>query len=84
LIGSQRVLKDIPVNFAAVPGLDWSPLNVGSASKFSVRLITDLVIPPQVSFRLNLRCTAASFAAATNLSVAFKGFGVLFNPQSTL
>lgn len=84
LIGSQKVLKDIPITFATNAGLDWSPLNIGSTTRFSVRLITDLVIPPQVSFRLNLRSAPAAFAANTTVAVALKGFGVLFNPQSTL
>lgn len=84
LIGSQRVLKDVPIQFATRPGLDWSPLNSGNQTKFSVRLITDLVIPPQVSFRLNLRSAPGSYAADTAISVALKGFGVLFNPQNTL
>jgi hypothetical protein len=84
IIGSQKVLKDIPITFATNAGLDWSPLNAGSSSRFSVRLITDLVIPPQVSFRLNLRCAPGAFANATTVAVGLKGFGVLFNPQNTL
>lgn len=84
LIGSQKVLKDLPILFSTVPGLDWSPLNTGSTSKFSVRLITDLIIPPQVSFRMNLRMPAGTFANGTTVQVALKGFGVLFNPQTTL
>jgi len=83
-IGNQRVLKDYPIYFAAVVGLDPSPLNLNSGSNFSVRLVTNLVIPPQVTFKLELKCEAGAFADATIISASTKGVGVLFNPQTSL
>ncbi len=82
-IGSQRVIKDLPVYFSAIPGLDVSPLNVGNGNNFTSRLVTNLVIPPQVTFKMSLKVEPGALQLS-NLRAAFKGVGVLFNPDISL
>lgn len=83
-IGTLKVVKDLPVHFAAYAGTDWQPLNRGTTTRFSVRLVTNVTIPAQVEFKVVLKSAAATFTDATVLNVALKGFGVLFNSQTSL
>lgn len=84
IVGSQEVVKNMPLHFSPVAGLDVSPLSKGSSSSWAFRMVTDIVIPPQVSFKVRVRMQAGSFADASNLGCALKGFGTLFNPENSL
>jgi len=83
LIGNNRVIKDLPLwafgGLTAVNNLN--PTN--STNTTGIRLLTNLVIPPQVQFICNLR-TPLSPAAAQGITfrVYFKGYGKLFNPRN--
>ena len=85
VIGSQEVVRNVPLQFLAVNALNYGgPLSSNDAQTFNIRMITDLVIPPQVNFKAVVKMEAGALPAASNMGVAFKGFGVLFNPQASL
>ena len=83
LIGNNRVVKDLPLwafgGFTAINNLNPTT-NTAIAG---IRLLTNIVIPPQVQFTCNLR-TPQSPAAAAGITfrVYFKGYGKLFNPRN--
>jgi hypothetical protein len=85
LIGNNRVVKSLPLftgsGFTIINNLN--PTN--SANYSAVRLLTNIVIPPQIQFFVNITLPAAPSAAATKdaiLRVALKGYGKLFNPRN--
>jgi hypothetical protein len=92
-IGNNRVIKDLPLFMAG----SFSPLNninpiSSSADNFisrrigAMRLFTNIVIPPQVQFYMNVRIPAlGADAAEQNINVYrayLKGYGKLFNPRN--
>jgi hypothetical protein len=83
LIGNNRVVKDLPLwafgGFTAINNLN--PAN--NTAITGIRLLTNIVIPPQVQFICNLR-TPQSPAAQQSVTyrVYFKGYGKLFNPRN--
>lgn len=85
LIGNNRVVKSLPLftgsGFTIINNLN--PTN--SANYSAVRLLTNIVIPPQIQFFVNITLPAAPSTAATKdaiLRVALKGYGKLFNPRN--
>lgn len=85
LIGNNRVVKSLPLftgsGFTIINNLN--PTNNNNYS--AVRLLTNIVIPPQIQFFVNITLPAAPSAAATKdaiLRVALKGYGKLFNPRN--
>ena len=83
LIGNNRVIKDLPL-WAAGGLTAINNLNPANTTALTgIRLLTNLVIPPQVQFVCNLR-TPLSPAAAQGITfrVYFKGYGKLFNPRN--
>lgn len=92
VIGNQRVVKDLPL-FA---GGSVTPINnlnvrtnvVDENKRYNVmRLFTNIVIPPQVQFFVNLRAPWAPTAATADQSADvlrcyLKGYGKLFNPRN--
>ena len=91
VIGNNQVIKQLPL----LAGSTISPINnlnqktsiSNEARRYvSVRLFTNIVIPPQVQFFVNLRLPFAP-SAAPNLSMSalrcyLKGYGKLFNPRN--
>jgi hypothetical protein len=92
-IGNNRVIKDLPMFLAGT----FSPLNninpVSSSADNLVgqrigamRLFTNIVIPPQVQFYMNIKIpTLGTNAENQNISiyrVYLKGYGKLFNPRN--
>lgn len=84
-VGNQRVLKDLPLScFSQAP---INPLNtpgVTNPYKFtSVRLRTNIVIPPQVQFRCDFQLPFATGTSQlpVNFKLSVKGYGKLFNPR---
>ena len=91
IVGNNRVVKDLPI-FA---GSTVSPINnINSkttvtnetARYVAVRLFTNIVIPPQIQFFVNLRLPIAPSNAAGQganaLRCYLKGYGKLFNPRN--
>lgn len=84
-IGNNRVLKAVPL-FA---GWYVSSINnlagLADTTQLSMRLRTNIVIPPQVQFKAELRINGTFGAVApnqANLGMYVKGYGKLFNPRN--
>jgi len=85
LIGNNRVVKSLPLftgsGFTIINNLN--PTNNNNYS--AIRLFTNIVIPPQIQFFVNITLPNAPSAAATKdaiFRVALKGYGKLFNPRN--
>jgi hypothetical protein len=91
VIGNNQVIKQLPL----LAGSTISPINnlnqktsISNEAKryIAIRLFTNIVIPPQIQFFVNLRLPFAPSGAA-NLSMSalrcyLKGYGKLFNPRN--
>lgn len=91
VVGNNQVIKALPL----LAGSTISPINninqktsISNESKryLSVRLFTNIVIPPQIQFFVNLRLPFAP-SNAPNVSMSalrcyLKGYGKLFNPRN--
>jgi hypothetical protein len=91
-VGNNKVIKDFPL-FAMTETMSINnfPSFTGSGSDalskrlLAVRFFTNIVIPPQVQFSVNLKCPIAPTAEANLdavLRVYIKGYGKLFNPRN--
>jgi hypothetical protein len=92
-IGNNRVLKDLPLlvgqTTTAVNNINTitsQTQNTNNARFLSIRLMTNIVIPPQIQFYANLRLPfgGANLAGAGigPLRMYVKGYGKLFNPRN--
>jgi hypothetical protein len=92
-IGNNRVIKDLPL-FAGGDILGINNLNMSTSSTSNLagsrylgfRLLTNIVIPPQIQFYATLLLpfgggTGANLGFA-NLRMYVKGYGKLFNPRN--
>jgi hypothetical protein len=92
-IGNNRVIKDLPL-FAGGDILGINNLNMSTSSTTNLagsrylgfRLLTNIVIPPQIQFYATLLLpfgggTGANLGFA-NLRMYVKGYGKLFNPRN--
>jgi len=85
-VGNQCVIKDLPLMFnAGIKGTDYARISSGStrASEVEIRLLTDIVIPPQVSFHATLQCSSTPTAENDNVTLGFRGYGVIFSAGNT-
>jgi len=86
-VGNQVVLKDFNVAFNCTSrGVSFDRLHSGltSAVLVEVRLLTDIVIPPQVNFKATLELAEGSqVLEGENITLGFKGYGVIFSAGST-
>lgn len=91
-VGNNRVIKDFPL-FAMtdVMAINNFPSFTGSSTELiarrllAVRFMTNIVIPPQVQFSVNLKCPIAPTAdpnVDAILRCYIKGYGKLFNPRN--
>jgi hypothetical protein len=91
VVGNQRVVKDLPL----LAGSTISPINNintkisgTDAGAFNcMRLFTNIIIPPQIQFFVNVRLPYAPVAAEAGEAMSFvrcylKGYGKLFNPRN--
>lgn len=81
-VGNQVVLKDFDPSFnASNKGLSFDRLHSGlnSASNIEVRLLTDIVIPPQVNFKATLQLANNLLALNDDITIVFKGYGRIFS-----
>jgi len=81
-VGNQVVLKDFDPSFnATTRGLAFDRLHSGfnSGQNVEVRLLTEIVIPPQVNFKADLQLSNLGILANDDLTIIFKGYGRIFS-----
>jgi len=81
-VGNQVVLKDFDPSFnSSSRGLSFDRLHSGfnSTTNLEVRLLTEIVIPPQVNFKAELQLANALIAAEDDITIVFKGYGRIFS-----
>jgi hypothetical protein len=82
-VGNQVVVKDFDPSFnASNRGLSFDRLHSGfnSTSNLELRLLTDIVIPPQVNFKATLQLSdAVNVALNDDVTIIFKGYGRIFS-----
>ncbi len=81
-VGNQVVLKDFDPSFnCSSRGLAFDRLHSGfnSTVNLEVRLLTEIVIPPQVNFKAELELANALLAADDDVTIILKGYGRIFS-----
>ena len=81
-VGNQVVLKDFDPSFNSTNrGLAFDRLHSGfnNGNNIEVRLLTEIVIPPQVNFKATLQVSNALVAVNDDITVIFKGYGRIFS-----
>lgn len=81
-VGNQVVLKDFDPSFNATSrGLSFDRLHSGfnSSTNLELRLLTDIVIPPQVNFKATLQLGNALVALNDDVTIVLKGYGRIFS-----
>ena len=81
-VGNQCVLKDFDPSFnASNRGLAFDRLHSGFNvfDIIEVRLLTDIVIPPQVNFKATLELAENTAVADTSITLGLKGYGKIFS-----
>lgn len=81
-VGNQCVLKDFDPSFNATNrGLAFDRLHssVNDTVILEVRLLTDIVIPPQVNFKATLELAENTAVADTSITLGLKGYGKIFS-----
>lgn len=92
-IGNNRVIKDLPLcSGGSITGYNninvqtGDSSNANSARYLNIRLMTNIVIPPQIQFYATLLLPFGGGAGAglglANLRMYVKGYGKLFNPRN--
>jgi len=85
-VGNQVVLKDFNIAFnASNRGVSFDRLHSSFNSGFivEIRLLTDIVIPPQVNFKATLELAENTTLVGENMTLGFKGYGTIFSAGST-
>jgi len=85
-VGNQVILKDFDPSFNATNrGLAYDRLHSGfnSSSIYEIRLLTDIVIPPQVNFKATLQLSDATIALNDDITIVLKGYGRIFSAGSS-
>jgi len=82
-VGNQVVVKDFDPSFnASTRGLAYDRLHSGAnlANNLELRLLTDIVIPPQVNFKATLQLSdAVNIAVNDDVTIVLKGYGRIFS-----
>jgi hypothetical protein len=81
-VGNQVVLKDFDPSFnCSSRGLSFDRLHSGfnSTVNLEVRLLTEIVIPPQVNFKAELQISNALLALNDDVTIVLKGYGRIFS-----
>lgn len=91
VVGNQRVVKSLPLlagsTVGAINNINLKTTLTDDSKRFNiVRLFTNIVIPPQIQFFVNLRLPYApannASQGANVLRCYLKGYGKLFNPRN--
>ena len=81
-VGNQVVVKDFDPSFnSANRGLAFDRLHSGfnSDTNLELRLLTDIVIPPQVNFKATLQVSNALVGLNDDITIILKGYGRIFS-----
>ena len=81
-VGNQVVIKDFDPSFNSTNrGLAFDRLHSGynTANNLELRLMTEIVIPPQVNFKAELQISSAGIATDDDVTIIFKGYGRIFS-----
>ena len=81
-VGNQVVVKDFDPSFNATSrGLAFDRLHSGfnSTTNLELRLLTEIVIPPQVNFKAELQLSNALIAVNDDITIVLKGYGRIFS-----
>jgi len=81
-VGNQVIVKDFDPSFnCSSRGLSFDRLHSGfnSTTNLELRLLTDIVIPPQVNFKAELTLGNALIAVNDDITIVFKGYGRIFS-----
>jgi hypothetical protein len=81
-VGNQVVLKDFDPSFNSTNrGLAFDRLHSGfnSGENVELRLLTEIVIPPQVNFKATLTSAVGTFALNDDVTIILKGYGRIFS-----
>jgi hypothetical protein len=81
-VGNQVVIKDFDPSFNATSrGLAFDRLHSGlnTAENLELRLLTDIVIPPQVNFKATLTCAVTGVLVNEKFTIILKGYGRIFS-----
>ena len=81
-VGNQVVLKDFDPSFNATNrGLSFDRLHSGFnlGTVVELRLLTEIIIPPQVNFKAELQISNALLALNDDVTIALKGYGRIFS-----
>jgi hypothetical protein len=81
-VGNQTILKDFDPSFnASSRGLSFDRIHSGfnSSVNLEVRLLTDIVIPPQVNFKAELQISNTTMALNDDVTIILKGYGRIFS-----
>lgn len=82
MVGNQVVLKDFNLAFNATNrGVSYERIHASNSDDdiVEVRLLTDIVIPPQVNFSATLELAENTTLVNQNLTLGFRGYGVIFS-----
>jgi hypothetical protein len=85
-VGNQVVLKDFnPAFSTGGRGTAFARIvnTATDAKALEIRLLTDIVIPPQVNFKAELQLAETTAAAGDKVRFGLKGYGVIFSAGST-
>ena len=87
-VGNQCVLKDFDPSFnASNRGVSFDRLHSGQTTLATalaeIRLLTDIVIPPQVNFKATLELAENTAVADTSITLGLKGYGKIFSAGSS-
>jgi hypothetical protein len=81
-VGNQCVLKDFDPSFNSTNrGVAFDRLHSGANLNYAleVRLLTDIVIPPQVNFKATLELAENTAVVDTSITLGLKGYGKIFS-----
>jgi hypothetical protein len=82
-VGNQVVVKDFDPSFNAENrGLAFDRLHSGlnSSTNLELRLLTEIVIPPQVNFKATLQISdGANIVLNDDITIVLKGYGRIFS-----
>jgi hypothetical protein len=81
-VGNQVVIKDFDPSFnSSSRGLAFDRLHSGfnDTKNLEIRLLTEIVIPPQVNFKATLQLSNALIALNDDITIVFKGYGRIFS-----
>ena len=82
VIGNQRVIKDLPVQFETAPGLQSYPVKHLTAKYISLPMISQIVIPPDTEFEVTLEVQKKAIAD-TKVKCVLVGYGRLYNSNTS-